>query len=69
MTTDRYTKVVLTVIALSLAVIAAQHVIPSAFAQKTSITRVAICDVSDPEKCAPIGWVNRAKLELFLNAR
>jgi hypothetical protein len=53
MKTDLYTKAVLTVIALSLATIALQHTIPSAFAQNR-ITKVAICDPDQVELCASI---------------
>lgn len=49
MNTDRYTKGVLTVIALSLTAIAVQMAIPDAHAQRYSgsngIQLVAICDV------------------------
>ena len=45
MTTDRYTKAVLTVIAISLAVIALQHTIPSAFSQTNNAPiKVIICE-------------------------
>ena len=50
MTTDRYTKVVLTIIAVSLATIALQHTIPSAFAQTAQ--RVVICDADYLYNCA-----------------
>jgi hypothetical protein len=50
MTTDRYTKVVLTIIAISLATIALQHTIPSAFAQTAQ--RVVICDSEYLWSCA-----------------
>ena len=43
MKTDLYTKSVLTVIAISLAGIALQHTIPSAFAQG-NVQKVVICD-------------------------
>ena len=43
MTTDLYTKAVLTVIAIALSAIALQQAIPSAFAQ-SSVQRVVICD-------------------------
>ena len=52
MNTDRYTKAVLTVIAISLATIALQHTIPSAFAQ--SITKVTICDPRYTSQCAGV---------------
>lgn len=45
MTTDRYTKAVLTVIAISLAVIALQQTVPSAFAQSNNTpVKVIVCD-------------------------
>lgn len=55
MTTDRYTKVILTIIAFSLAVIALQDVIPSAFAQNTRPVKVWLCDPTNPDWCADIG--------------
>lgn len=55
MTTDRYTKAVLTVIAISLAVIALQHTIPSAFAQSNRPLKVWLCDPTNPDWCADIG--------------
>jgi hypothetical protein len=55
MTTDRYTKVVLTIIAVSLAVIALQYMIPSAFAQNTYPVKVFLCDPTNPNWCADIG--------------
>jgi hypothetical protein len=51
MTTDRYTKVVLTIIAISLATIALQHTIPSAFAQSSAM-RVVLCDTDALYRCA-----------------
>jgi len=42
--TDLYTKTVLTIIAVSLAIIALRHSIPSAFAQPTRMSYVIICD-------------------------
>jgi hypothetical protein len=53
MQTDLYTKAVLTVIAFSLATIALQHAVPSAFAQ-SGIQKVAICDPSYTEWCAEV---------------
>ena len=50
MTTDRYTKVVLTIIAVSLATIALQYTIPSAFAQTAQ--RVVISDSYYVNDCA-----------------
>ena len=55
MTTDRYTKVTLTIIAFSLAVIALQYMIPSAFAQNTRPIKVWLCDPTNPNWCADIG--------------
>jgi hypothetical protein len=57
MKSDLYTKAVLTVIALSLAIIALQHVVPSAFAQaynsQSRVQLVAICN-PDGRNCADI---------------
>ena len=44
MKTDLYTKTVLTIIAVSLAIIALRHSIPSAFAQPPQMSYVIICD-------------------------
>jgi len=54
MTTDLYTKAVLTVIAIALSAIALQHAIPSAFAQNIiqQPVKVIICD--------PISWMDCA---------
>ena len=41
---DLYTKVVLTVIAISLSAIALHHTIPNAFAQSNQPVKVVICD-------------------------
>jgi len=57
MTNDRYTKIVLTVIAVSLSTIALQQVIPSAFAQQSPI-KVVICDPNNANFCANIGTLN-----------
>ena len=54
MKSDLYTKVILTVIALALSAIAFQLTMPSAFAQNNGITKVAICDPKNPDKCAGI---------------
>ena len=56
MTTDMYTKAVLTVIAIALSAIALQHAIPSAFAQaynRSGVQLVAICN-PDGKNCADI---------------
>jgi len=56
MTTDLYTKAVLTVIALSLVTIALQHAIPSTFAQSSERPmKVWLCDPINPNWCADIG--------------
>ena len=51
---DRYTKAVLTVIAVCLCLITAQNFnfIPSAEASGHDIQRVAICDIDRPGRCA-----------------
>jgi hypothetical protein len=58
MTIDRYTKAVLTVIAISLAVIALQHTIPSAFAQNNNApVKVIICDpIAYRAECANVSY-------------
>jgi hypothetical protein len=53
MKTDLYTKAVLTVIAISLATIALQHALPSAFAQ-SGIQKVAICDAAFSASCVGV---------------
>ena len=59
MTVDRYTKIVLTVIAVSLSTIALQQVIPSAFAQQSSRPlKVVICDSENANFCAWVGTLN-----------
>ena len=59
MKTDRYTKIVLTVIAISLATIALQNVIPSASAQQSARpVKVLICDPEDTDRCARVGFLN-----------
>jgi|PlaIllAssembly_1097288.scaffolds.fasta_scaffold2356420_2 hypothetical protein len=54
MNADRYTKSVLTVIAVSLSIIAGEKVISVATADARAIQRVAICDPyeSDRSSCA-----------------
>jgi hypothetical protein len=49
---DRYTKVVLTVIAIALTIIATKSVIGRSLAQSSSPTMVQICDASF--RCAEI---------------
>jgi len=65
MTIDRYTKAVLTVIAISLAVIALQHTIPSAFAQNNNApVKVIICDPTSPQLlCADVTTSGALKVQ------
>lgn len=53
---DKYTKVILTVIAISTSTIALQGtiIIPSAKAEGDYVTKVAICDYENPKKCADV---------------
>ena len=55
MTTDLYTKAVLTVIALALSAIVLQQAIPSAFAQ-SSVQRVVICDAENRDAVCARVW-------------
>ena len=55
---DTYTKMVLTVIAASLTIIAAQNIVPNAFAQNQGVVKVIICDPKDQNYCANIGYYN-----------
>jgi hypothetical protein len=50
---DAYTKVVLTVIAAALSVIAIQNSVPIATAQ-SRVTKVTICDPKLPSYCADV---------------
>ena len=52
MPTDRYTKTALTIIAGALLAIVTQNAINSSHAQTQQITKVAICDIRDPNSCA-----------------
>ena len=54
---DRYTKAVLTVIAVCLCLITAQNfnIVPSAEASGHSIQKVAICAYNNPATCAYVG--------------
>ena len=58
MNTDRYTKSVLTVIAVSLSIIAGEKVISVATADAGAIQRVAICDPNskDLRGCAVVAY-------------
>ena len=54
---DRYTKVLLTVIAVALVAIVAQNAVGTLRAQNAQnagISRVAICDRDDPNACARV---------------
>ena len=57
---DRYTKVLLTVIAVALVAIVAQNAVGTLQAQNAQnaqtagISRVAICDRDDPNACARV---------------
>lgn len=62
MTTDLYTKAVLTVIALALSIIALQHAIPSAFAQ-SGIQKVIICDAIAQTMCADVSLGGALKVQ------
>jgi hypothetical protein len=53
--TDRYSKIVLTVIAISLSCIVAQNAITSLNAQVDRPQRVVICDARDNNRCAALG--------------
>ena len=63
MKSDLYTKFVLTVIALSLFVIAIQYSIPSAFAQSGGLQKVVICDARYPSFCADVSTGGALKIE------
>lgn len=58
MNIDLYTKSVLTVIAISLSVIALQHSIPEANATQDKLQKVVICDQHD-DRCARVGTASR----------
>jgi hypothetical protein len=62
MTTDLYTKAVLTIIALALSAIALQHTIPSAFAQ-SGVQKVIICDALTPSFCADVSTGGALKVQ------
>jgi cytoskeletal protein RodZ len=59
---DLYTKIVLTVIAGALSVLAWQNLAGApAHAQTPTLTHVAICDTSNPNRCVGInekGWLD-----------
>jgi hypothetical protein len=62
---DLYSKIVFTVIAIALSIIAGQRIIGSeptpAQAQTSAITHVAICDSDNPKRCVGIsdkGWLD-----------
>jgi hypothetical protein len=55
MNVDRYTKFVLTYIAICLTLITAKEtgILPNAYAQRDTLQRVVICDSATP-KCADV---------------
>jgi hypothetical protein len=55
---NRYTNVVLTVIAVALSVLAIENGIAAAHAAP-AISRVAICDPTDSTVCVSVGQINR----------
>lgn len=55
---DRFTKCVLTVIALSLVIIAFENAAWSAKAQSTGVQRVAVCDIAG-NFCAAVEALDR----------
>jgi hypothetical protein len=62
---DFYSKVVFTVIAIALSIIAGQRILGSgttqAQAQTPTIAHVAICDTDNPKRCVGIsdkGWLD-----------
>jgi hypothetical protein len=60
---DLYSKIVFTVIAIALSIIAGQRIIGVASAQAptSSFTHVSICDTDNPKRCAGIsekGWLD-----------
>jgi hypothetical protein len=60
---DLYSKIVFTVIAVALTLIAGREIVSStqAQAQGPTLTRVAICDTGNPNRCVGIsekGWLD-----------
>ena len=60
MTIDNYTKVILTIIALSTSLIALRGIgiIPTASAQSDELLSVRICDPVNTSMCARVGSIN-----------
>lgn len=57
MKVDKFTKIILSVIALNLTIISVQSFIPEASAVAPDVQKVAICDI-DTNRCARIGGVS-----------
>jgi hypothetical protein len=58
MPTDRYTKILLTIIAAALVGIVAQNAIKGSYAQSDEIRKVAICDLrAIPAACANVATI------------
>ena len=53
---DRYTKIVLTIIAANLTVVTLQglNLIPQAIAKDNGIQKVAVCQFDRPDRCAEV---------------
>ena len=58
MKTDLYTKSVLTIIAMSLVVIAIQNTAPVAYASNSKLQKVVICDPFQ-DRCARVGTASQ----------
>jgi putative copper export protein len=56
MLVDRYTKIVLTIIAVSLAISALDTLIMRAVAQSPNVMRVAICSFNNSSNCADVKY-------------
>jgi hypothetical protein len=64
---DRYTKVLLTVIAAALVAIVAQNAVGTLQAQNNpGISRMAICDVDNPNACARVTTEHRFGFTVLL---
>jgi hypothetical protein len=63
---DRYTKVLLTVIAAALVAIVAQNAVGTLQAQNAGIPRMAICDVDNPNACARVTTEHRTGFTVLL---
>ena len=63
--TDRYSKIVLTVIAIALVCIVVQNAVTSLNAQ-TGVQRVAICDPQEPGHCAAVARTSPTNAWFYL---